>query len=122
MDLVCPGCAMRSLRIQCALELPANACYDEVQVQALTCSQCGLLAVGAYQESRRGALGDESVHHGAYALTQTGMQRLLALLQDCPEPDNPGCGCAAHQVFEGGDLPGILQRLGIGFLTYYPDI
>jgi len=98
MPLTCPACASGTLSIECSLELPPDARSDEISVQIVGCGACGFRGVGIYQESRRGALDDESVDHVCYAATPEALTKVRGLMRRCPKPRSATCACASHKA------------------------
>ena len=113
MGLVCPVCGEATLMVAARLELPPDDRSDEVAVQVLSCSQCDARALGIYEESRRGALDDESWSHVGYPMEPEAAEALAAKLRRCRHPGSPRCACATHRSFRraGQDwrdsLPGV---------------
>lgn len=101
MALVCPGCGRPSLRVRKRLELGPNAKWDENALQLVGCSVCSFRGVACYQESRRGALDDEVVHHHGWIVPQDEYRRLTQLMARCPKPGDRRCGCEAHRALRG---------------------
>ena len=60
--LSCPLC-QGGLEVDVSVEVGSTDLFDEVTVQYVYCAQCGTEAPAVYEESRRGSLQDESVHH-----------------------------------------------------------
>lgn len=107
MSFLCPACgAPGGLRIRLSLELPPDARSDETTVQSVACDQCGFQGAAVYEESRRGALDSEAWNHTGYRLPRSEALRLAALLQQCPQPGKPSCGCLTHQALGGQDAHG----------------
>jgi hypothetical protein len=79
------------------IELPADARSDEIAVQTLRCGHCRFAAMAVYEESRRGALDDESIEHRGYRLSSQELRELRREIRQCPEPRNPRCHCAIHR-------------------------
>jgi len=98
MPLVCPTCKAPALDVPLFLEFPPDGGSDEVTLQTVSCERCGFAGVGLYEESRRGPLGRESVHHVGWHLTRAEMEKLSALMRTCSDPGNLRCQCTAHLV------------------------
>ena len=69
MALQCPDCTLYTLQTAISIELPPDSRSDEIALQVVRCSQCGFSGLAVYEESRRGALDDESVDHRAYRVS-----------------------------------------------------
>jgi hypothetical protein len=93
----CPECNTKALKIVTKIELPADARSDEIAVQTLRCGHCRFAAMAVYEESRRGALDDESIEHRGYRLSSQELRELRRQIRQCPEPRNPRCHCAIHR-------------------------
>jgi len=76
----CPQCRECTLKITDHLEIPPDRDWDEITVQIVHCTNCGLEALGVYQESRRGRLDSETWNHAAYRLNPTDMQRIAEII------------------------------------------
>lgn len=107
MHLVCPTCHRPALKITRSLELPPDAVWDERTLQTLLCSACDNHFLGLYQESRRGALDSESVHHLAYLISKADYKRLLAWLRRCPRPRDSHCDCPAHTSLQDDPIAAV---------------
>ena len=67
MAFLCPACdAAGGLKITRRLELPPDSRSDEITLQIVRCRRCNFEGLAIYEESRRGALGDEAVDHRGY--------------------------------------------------------
>lgn len=106
MAFFCPECNTKSLKIVAKIELPADSRSDEIAVQTLRCGRCHFAAMAVYEESRRGALDDESIEHRGYRLSPQELRDLRRDIRQCPEPRNPGCPCAIHQKLGARDAAG----------------
>ena len=106
MPFRCPACSTRSLLILSALEVKPDSRWDEITLQTLGCTQCGFTGVAVYQESRRGALDAEIVHHDGYSVDLADRQRLERAIRHCPTPSDTRCTCFAHRAFGGHDAAG----------------
>ncbi len=115
MALNCPICrAGGTLKITHRLELPPDDRSDEVALQVVACSGCGLEAAAIYEESRRGA--SESFDHFAFKVDELSLARMKKLISACPSQDNRGCRCAAHTTFAGEEAyRQVTQRLPLSF-------
>jgi hypothetical protein len=98
MPFTCPDCKEKSLSIAASIELGSDANSDETSLQAVRCSGCGLVGVGIYEESRRGA--SESWHHWAHRMAPEDYDELHKRLSACPKPSSAKCRCAAHRRYQ----------------------
>jgi Zn ribbon nucleic-acid-binding protein len=113
MTFFCPDCKTpNSLIISASIELPPDAWWDELTLQIVECRQCGLGALGVYQESRRGALDSEVFHHSAYRMETQDMAKVRELINRCPAPHHIRCTCEIHQELAGQDAAGHWNALG----------
>lgn len=99
MPFLCPECTAKSLVIVLTLELPPDSHWDEIALQTLSCTQCTFAGLAVYQESRRGALDAEIVHHEGYRITRADWQRVERAIKRCPTPNDRRCECFAHRAF-----------------------
>jgi hypothetical protein len=107
MPFTCPEChTPGALRITHRLELPPDARSDEITLQVVRCSQCRFEGLAVYEESRRGALDDESFSHTGYEAEKAGVSALKKAISRCPRPGNPRCACAAHEAYGRRDAHG----------------
>lgn len=97
MALRCPECGEARLRIEEAMELGADERSDEVALQIVLCAGCGFEAVAVYEESRRGALGEEAFRHNAFPTDERALGEIRSFIATCRDPRNPGCDCRGHQ-------------------------
>ena len=94
----CPDCSTSgSLTITHRLELPPDASWDEIALQIVRCSRCGFSGLAVYQESRRGALDSEIIHHSGFYIDDAELKSILGMIQKCPKPKNEKCNCSAHR-------------------------
>ena len=121
MPFQCPDCSTPgSLRITAAIELPPDASWDEIALQIVRCPPCGFSGLGVYQESRRGALDSEIIHHSGYHVNNEDLETAARMIRKCPNPANPKCDCAAHRELGRKDERGYWDglsaiRLGSSF-------
>ena len=106
MPLICPKCGEGPLKIEAAMELPPDSRSDEITLQILRCMSCGFDGLGVYEESRRGAIGSESVDHRGYHVDSSLIKYLRSVLLRCPEPKNPRCTCSSHSALNKVDRYG----------------
>ncbi len=78
--LVCGACGDNWMKVVKSVELGPTAADDEYALQILSCVRCDARAIGRYTESRRGALGSESVHHFGYPVDRGAASALLQML------------------------------------------
>ena len=102
MPFVCPYCQQKSLEITHAINVSPDAAYDEVQFQILTCQQCDMRTFGAYQESRRGRLDNEVIHHDGFQISDPGMDAVVKMITSCSTPYDHTCTCISHQKMSSG--------------------
>ncbi len=99
MAFRCPACqGPRSLQIVSSLELPPDSRSDEITLQLIECSRCDFIGVAVYEESRRGALDDDSFDHVGYPVAPALWNRLWEMIERCPDPRNPRCTCPTHRL------------------------
>jgi hypothetical protein len=107
MPFRCPECSTpKSLKIAHSLELSLDSRSDEITLQIVECSRCHFAGIAVYEESRRGALDDESFHHTGYHVDADDLRALKAMLVRCPDPRNHRCRCAAHRKYGRQDALG----------------
>ncbi len=99
MSFVCPQCRLRSIKIRSRIEMPSDSRSDETAVQIVQCSQCGFEELAIYEESRRGRLGSELVHHRGYFIQATTLTNIQQLIEQCPQPSDSRCTCSTHSMF-----------------------
>ena len=92
----CPQCSECTLKITAHLEIPPDRDWDEITLQIVGCSSCGLGALAVYQESRRGSLETEAWQHNGYRIDPPDVRRLTEVLNQCPRPNDSSCLCSAH--------------------------
>ena len=102
MALVCPYCGQNALDFTHTIELYPDLAYDEVQFQILVCRQCGMRILGAYQESRRGRLDSEVVHHDGFEISFLDLNKVVNMIEECPKPNDHTCNCGTHQKLSMG--------------------
>ncbi len=104
MPFRCPQChSPASLEIARSIELPPDSRSDEITLQVVECSGCGLRAIAVYEESRRGRLDSECWEHSGYQVSFAALERLDRLIDACPDPHNPRCVCPSHRILAGAD-------------------
>ena len=107
MSFLCPDCSTAgTLKIVSRLELPPDSRSDEITLQIVQCSRCGFEGIAVYEESRRGAMGGESVDHRGYYVSESDLQELKQQMKKCPSPRNARCACAVHRRLGGKDASG----------------
>ncbi len=97
MPFQCPECSTRTLKITHKLELPPDSRSDEITLQIVECSRCNFGAIAIYEESRRGALNDDSFDHTGYRIGADDLAALRKAIRACPRPTNHRCTCATHR-------------------------
>ena len=97
MEFICPRCRGGSMRITSSIELPPDSRSDEITVQTLKCSKCGFAGLGVYEESRRGKLDSESVHHLGYYVDDSTLASIEKMIRQCPKPKKSSCRCRIHR-------------------------
>jgi len=109
MALRCPKCKAGALKVVAALELGPDKRSDEVAFQVVACTACGFEGVAVYEESRRGALDDESWSHTAWAADDSAIAAARRLIASCRRPRYATCTCPAHArargVVRGENIP-----------------
>jgi hypothetical protein len=117
----CPNCSLpRSLRIAATIELPPDSRWDEISLQVVRCGACNFAGLAVYEESRRGALDSEIVHHSGYYVQDEDLKNFAGMIQKCPEPANRRCDCSTHHKLGKQDAYGIWDglsetQLGLSF-------
>lgn len=107
--------------IELSLALPPDSRSDEIDLQTVTCRQCGFRGAAVYEESRRGALEQESWEHTGYRLADRELDELAALIGSCPDGANPRCGCASHLALGRADESGRWQSpAGLDWRQAFP--
>jgi ferredoxin len=100
MPFQCPKCLQSySLEIAQILQLPPDQRSDEIVLQVLACSQCGLRALGVYEESRRGSLETDTWDHFGYLVKDETVEAVAEAISQCPTPYNHRCDCDTHLRF-----------------------
>jgi hypothetical protein len=107
VPFLCPECSTsKSLEIALKIELPPDSRSDEITLQIVECAQCGFAGIAVYEESRRGALGTESLDHTGYCVSAHDLRALKKTIRGCPQPKNWRCDCKAHRVLGRTDAVG----------------
>lgn len=96
MGLVCPKCSRSNMKIMSQIELPPDSRSDEVSLQIIKCTKCDFEGLAVYEESRRGSLEDESIHHRGYKVSKTLLREIKEKISNCPSPKNSNCKCMVH--------------------------
>ena len=97
MGFVCPQCRAGLMKIILSIELPPDSRSDEISVQILKCLKCGFAGLGIYEESNRGRLDSESVHHRGYYVDGSTLTSIEKLIGQCPNPKKSVCRCKIHR-------------------------
>ena len=75
MPFVCPDCNELSLAIHYSYDYPGgDDTWDELAIQVVGCSHCGMRSAAVYQESRRGA--SETVVHNGFRIPRDALVAL----------------------------------------------
>jgi len=107
LPFVCPACSHHaSLKIVLSIELPPDSRSDEITLQVVQCSDCAFAGIAVYEESRRGRLDSESLHHTGYYVNKNDLRELRKAIRSCPEPRNPRCQCPTHRTLGKTDASG----------------
>jgi hypothetical protein len=96
MGLICPKCSDTNMKITSQIQLPPDSRSDEVSVQILKCKKCNFEGLAVYEESRRGSLNDESIHHRGYKVSKTLLKEAKEKITHCPTPKNSKCKCSTY--------------------------
>jgi hypothetical protein len=96
MGLVCPKCSETNMKIVSQIQLPPDSRSDEVSVQILKCKKCNFKGLAVYEESRRGPLDDESIHHRVFNVSETLLREIKEKISLCPTPKKINCKCMTH--------------------------
>ena len=75
-------------------------------LQIVKCDRCRFGAIAVYQESRRGALDDESIDHRGYYVSKTDLKIVKDKISQCPRPRDNRCLCLAHRQLGSRDENG----------------
>lgn len=70
--------------------------------------RCPFEALATYEESRRGSMDSESVHHTGWRVSPEVFGRVKKLILACPNSGDPPCRCNVH---------GWLGKGGYGLVT-----
>jgi hypothetical protein len=99
MALICPDCNAHTLHIQQSLELPPDGYDDEITLQLVGCSGCGLEALALYTESRRGSLDSDAWQHEGFRVRPADFRAVARAIERCPQPSDKRCTCPTHQTW-----------------------
>jgi hypothetical protein len=94
------------LRIQQRIELPPDSRSDEIALQIVGCERCGFEGIAVYEESRRGALDDDSFDHTGYRVSAHDLTQIRRVILRCPKPRDPRCTCTSHRKLGSRDASG----------------
>jgi hypothetical protein len=104
MTFRCPDCSAAGwMRITRAIELPPDNRSDEIMLQIVKCDRCRFEALAVYEESRRGALADESIDHRGYYVSKADLKAVKSRISKCPRPRDSRCLCQAHKQLGSKD-------------------
>jgi len=108
MPFLCPDCSSStgSLNIKEKIELSADSRSDEIALQIVVCSRCSFSGIAVYEESRRGALDDDSFSHIGYRVSVEDQMQLRKMIQKCPLPKDRRCSCQVHHELGKKDSSG----------------
>ena len=107
MTMVCPECSKAGwLKITANLELPYDSRSDEIALQIIKCMHCRFETIAVYEESRRGAMGEESIDHRAYYVKESDLEWVKKQMSYCPMPRNSRCLCKIHRKLGSKDKSG----------------
>jgi len=108
MSFLCPKCSHpgKTLKTTNLIELPADARSDEITLQVVECAECSFKGIAVYEESRRGALDQDSFSHTGYSIANKDLDEIRRLLRSCPDPRNSRCECPAHKKLGKKDSRG----------------
>jgi hypothetical protein len=107
MAFRCPRCqGAQRLAIVRRLELPPDVRSDEITLQVVRCQACGFAGIAVYEESRRGAFGEEHWNHTGYHAPAADVRTVEKDLARCPRPGDADCRCAAHRRYARCDANG----------------
>jgi hypothetical protein len=87
------------MSISASIELPSDSRSDEITVQILKCPKCGFAGLGIYEETRRGRLDSEIVHHRGYYSNDSTLVSIEKMINQCPKPKKSNCKCRSHLSF-----------------------
>ncbi|PIT86390.1 MAG: hypothetical protein COU33_03445 [Candidatus Magasanikbacteria bacterium CG10_big_fil_rev_8_21_14_0_10_43_6] len=96
MSLICPECS-GTLTIPSSIELGSTDQFDETTLQIARCTSCSFVGVATYEESRRGALDNDSVTHRVYAMPASAIESVENRIGYCKTPKDGHCSCQSHQ-------------------------
>jgi hypothetical protein len=97
MPLRCPDCGAAALRVEETLEMGSDDRSDEVTLQIVLCADCGRESVAVYEDSRRGAFGEEFSHHATFPTDEDALDEIRGIIASCRDPEDPDCVCRGHQ-------------------------
>lgn len=93
MPFRCPDCGKPDLTICGRIELRSDSKWDEIALQLLRCGSCEFRGIATYLENRWGALDSEVYYHNGYRATAQLRNRVVELIEACPDPDSVKCEC-----------------------------
>ncbi len=77
--LVCPRCDQLTFEVTHQMHV-TDVAWDEAALQAVRCTSCDFTAGARYEESRRGNLNSETVHHTGVVMPETEYDDLATAL------------------------------------------
>jgi hypothetical protein len=98
MTIQCPTCKPVAMHLVRSMELPPDSRSDEVTLSLYECGRCGCRAATVYEESRRGAMDDDSYHVDGFLLAEADYDLLRRIVGRCPAPSARQCTCPAHAI------------------------
>jgi hypothetical protein len=98
MAFLCPDCGRYSLKITSSLELAGDSRSDEITLQVIKCEHCPFEGIAVYEESRRGALDDDSFDHRGFRVSKDSVLAIKRAIRHCPSKKNPRCTCETHKA------------------------
>ena len=106
------------MEIGATMRFPGDAASDEIALQSIACG-CGFHGIAVYEESRRGALDDDSFHHTGYRLDPGVSEEIATRVAACRGDER--CACEAHRKFGRTDEFGRWAGLdGLAILSSFP--
>ncbi|MBW2536503.1 MAG: WD40 repeat domain-containing protein [Deltaproteobacteria bacterium] len=111
MASTCPKCKDVESEMVCFLELPYDSRSDEITLFVNRCPACDHRYLGVYEESRRGALGEDHWNYHQIECSTAAWEELKELISACPARRSYQCDCPAHQKLGLRDKAGYWNGL-----------